>query len=112
MTDLNYEMMARDVLLEPANRGVLAGVSRQRVAELLKGYQDRLADNIHRAIYNELKRVGCLWQFQQVSRHTPGQATAYLRKAIPAYNQFLRRAVTRAKKEVTESALSSPTRLG
>ena len=105
MTGLDYEGIAKDLFFELANQGALAGVRRQYVPELLQDYQALLEDAVQRTIYNELRRLGRLWQFQQVWRETPDRVTPYLQQAIPGYEAFLRPAVAQAKKAVTEKAL-------
>jgi hypothetical protein len=84
-------ILARD----PSPR--LAGTTRQRVAELFQQYKAQL---------NELKLLRCLWQFQQVSKNTPDQRMAYLKKAITNYGLFLRQAIAEANREITGKAPS------
>jgi hypothetical protein len=85
MTGLDYEGSARDLFFELANQGALAGVRRQYVPELLQEYQAFLEDAVQRTIYNELRRLGRLRQFQQVWRETPDRVTTYLQQAIAGY---------------------------
>jgi hypothetical protein len=106
MTELDYEMIASDVVVEMDQQGNLESHARQRVPELLSQYKQRLEDSVQWAIYTELKGLGLLWQFQQVSQlDSPEQLTAYLKTAIPAYDLLLRRAVTQAKREILDSTL-------
>ena len=106
MTELDYELIASDVVVEMTQQGTLESHARQRVPELLSQYKQRLEDSVQWAIYTELKGLGLLWQFQQVSHlDSPEQLAAYLKTAIPAYELLLRKAVTQAKREIIDSCL-------
>jgi hypothetical protein len=106
MTELDYALIASDVVVEIAQRGALESYARQRVPELLSQCKQRLEDSVQWAIYTELKGLGLLWQFQQVSQlGSPEQLAAYLKTAIPAYDLLLRRAVTQAKRKIIDSTL-------
>src|ERR671937_2611187 len=101
MLELNYEMLARDVLGELVTQGSLKGLTRQALRRLLDQYRGQLKDIMQRRLYTELKRSGRLGPYLRLLRSDTAEAvSAYLQRAIPAYQLFLCQAVTEAKREV------------
>jgi hypothetical protein len=85
MLELNYEMLARDVVGELASQGSLKDLTRHSLRGLLNRYRRQLKDVMQRRLYSELKRLGRLGP--------------YLQRAIPAYQLFLRQAVAQARSD-------------
>jgi hypothetical protein len=104
MLELNYEMLARDVVGELAIRGSLKDLSRQALRGLLNEYRGRLRDVMQRRLYTELNRFGQLGPYLRLLRSDTAEAgAAYVQRAIPAYQLFLRQAVAQAKQEVIDN---------
>ena len=105
MLELNYEMLARDVVGELATQGSLKGLTRQALRRLLDQYRGQLKDIMQRRLYTELKRLGRLGPYLRLLRSDTAEAvSAYLQRAIPAYQLFLRQAVAQAKREVIDNS--------
>jgi len=107
MLELNYEMLARDVVGELATRGSLKGLTRQALRRRLDQYRGQLKDIMQRRHYTELKRLGQLGPYLRLLRSDTAEAvSAYLQRAIPAYQLFLRQAVAQAKQEVIDNSIA------
>jgi hypothetical protein len=105
MLELNYEMLARDVVGELATQGSLKGLTRQALRRRLNQYRGQLKDILQRRLYTELKRLGQLGPYLRLLRSDTAEAvSAYLQRAIPAYQLFLRQAVAQAKQEVIDNS--------
>ena len=105
MLELNYEMLARDVVGELATRGSLKGLTRQALPRLLNQYRGQLKDILQRRLNTELKHLGRLGPYLRLLRSDTAEAvSAYLQRAIPAYQVFLRQAVIQAKQEVIDNS--------
>jgi hypothetical protein len=57
MLELNYEMLARDVVGELATQGSLKVLTRQALRRRLDQYRGQLKDIMQRRLYAELKRL-------------------------------------------------------
>jgi hypothetical protein len=101
MHDINFGVIAREVMAALEKAGALQGVGHRARAELTKLYEKCLAELIKLRIEQELAKLGRRYEFQTLLQEDPGQSDAYLRKAIPDYLAFLLQAVSEAKQKIT-----------
>jgi hypothetical protein len=101
MRDINFGVIAREVMAALDKAGALQGVGHLARADLTKLYEKCLAELVKRRIEEELARLGRRYEFQTVSQEEPGQSDAYLRKTIPNYLAFLLEAIAEAKQKIT-----------
>jgi len=101
MRNVNFGMIAREVMAALEKAGALQGVGHLARADLTKLYEKCLAELVKRKIEQELARLGRRYEFQTLLQEDPGQSDAYLTKTIPNYLTFLLQAIAEAKQKIT-----------
>jgi hypothetical protein len=101
MHDINFGVIAREVMAALEKAGALQGVGHLARADLTKLYEKCLAELVKGRIEQELDRLGRRYEFQTLLQDNPSQSDAYLRKAIPDYVAFLLQAIVEAKQKIT-----------
>jgi hypothetical protein len=98
---VDYQLCAREVLIEKARKGLLKKVSRRALAKMLRAYQAKLETHVNGELLVELDLLGKIEEFREVFRRG-ADPEAYLRRTIANYGVFMTDAVTKARKEIEE----------
>jgi hypothetical protein len=99
---IDYQLCARELLIEKARKGLLKKVSRRAVAKLLRVYQGKFEAYVKGKILVELGLLGKIEEFSEVFKRG-ADPEAYLRRTIANYGLFMIDATTKAKKEIEEA---------
>lgn len=95
-TAVDYGILAREVLAKKAKLGLLDGIEKDVLRELLADWEERLKNMILSRSIDELERLGKLEELEQVLASDIDQ-DAYLSYAIPDYPDWLRRTIEEVK---------------
>jgi hypothetical protein len=98
---VDFQLCAREVLMEKARKGLLKKVSRRAVSKMLRAYQAKLETHVNGELLVELELLGKIEEFREVFKRG-ADPEAYLRRTIANYGVFMTDVVTKARKEIEE----------
>lgn len=96
-TIVEYDIIAREVMTAKMKKGLLDGVEKEVLDQLLVDWQGRIEDLTNRHILEELEQLGKLEEFELVLKHGLDQ-DAYFSYAISNYPSWIRKTLEDVKR--------------
>ena len=101
MPEQEFEVLARQILMDRIKKGQLPGDLDSLVAEqMINDYSERLEDVMNREILDELDRRGKVSEFNQLLDDDNADPSQYLERIIPNCQDFMQQALKTAMREV------------